>query len=132
MATLLYVRGVFITIVVVLTLSVAIALALFRGRMLESPSMFAGATFVVAAGPAGGWIGAAKSGSLSTRSGVCFPSQRLLSDRCFSRFARPRRGTSTSPSLPQHGFWPAFTMVSRSGFEPPSNQAMEQRRTAVR
>jgi hypothetical protein len=64
MATLSYVRGVLITIVVVLTLSLAIALASFGGRMLESPSMFAGATFVVAAGPVGGWIGAAKRGSI--------------------------------------------------------------------
>ena len=64
MTTLSYGRGVFITIMVVLALSLTIALASFGRPMLESPSMFARGTFVVAAGPVGGWIGAAKSGAI--------------------------------------------------------------------
>ena len=64
LSTLSYGRGVFITIVVVLALSLAIAFASFGRWMLESPSRFIGGIFVVAAGPVGGWIGAAKSGSI--------------------------------------------------------------------
>lgn len=62
MATLSYGRGVFITTAVVLAISLAIALASFGRPMLESPSMFAGGVFVVASGPVGGWIVAAKNG----------------------------------------------------------------------